>query len=83
MSGPSAASFNHHEVMSRYPLGPSSKGPFAGVLLRAPDGGSFLLGSSFYREGADSSQLEATSSGDTMMAAVCRCYQFFTFTCCF
>ena len=61
MSGPSAASFNHHEVMSRYPLGvPSaSKGPFAGVLLRAPDGGSFLLGSSFYREGADSSQLEA------------------------
>jgi len=54
MTGPSAASFNHHEVMSRIPFGsrhmPGSGSPFAGVLLRAPDGGSFLLGSSFYSQ---------------------------------
>lgn len=46
-----SSSFNHHEVMSRIPFGrvpPSSSGQYAGVLVRAPDGGSFLLGSSFY-----------------------------------
>ncbi|CAJ1350731.1 unnamed protein product [Effrenium voratum] len=56
MSGPSGASFNHHEVMSRVPLAPRgtasmpvhNSSPYAGVLVRAPDGGSFLLGSSFY-----------------------------------
>jgi len=56
--GPSGASFNQHEVMPRVPLGvrsqtvhmPSSGNPYAGVLVRAPDGGSFLLGSSFYSQ---------------------------------
>ncbi|CAE7567928.1 unnamed protein product [Symbiodinium pilosum] len=59
--GPSGASFNQHEVVPRVPPGmrsqtmplqhmPSSGSPYAGVLVRAPDGGSFLLGSSFYSQ---------------------------------
>lgn len=47
-----SSSFNHHDVMPRIPFGrpPNSGSPYAGVLLRGPDGGSFLLGNSFYSQ---------------------------------